>query len=121
MDKETVYGKPPPSPLIQIAKKAYKWIEGLAGGALTYAGMLGLVVMLMLGFASVSGVPVYVKAGEGEPTELLFSPTMGWLMISVGLLGLLGYFLGFVKLTAQMIKKRREARKVKNNVLSKLY
>ena len=121
VDRETIYGKSPLNPLIQIAMKAYKWIEGLAEGAHTYAAVLGLVVMLMLGFASVGGVPIYLRAGEGEPTELLFSPTMGWVMISVALLGFLGYCIVFVKLTVKMIKKRRGARKVKNNGLSKLY
>ncbi len=121
MDKESVYGKAPPNLFLQIAKKAYKWLESLAEGAHSYAAMLGLVVMLMLGLASASGVPVYLRAGEQEPTKLLFSPTMGWIMVVVGLLGMLGVVFNFTKSTMGMIKKRREARKVKNHGLPKLY
>ena len=113
LGKEDIYGKSPPGPLLQIGKKVYGMLEGLADGAHTYSAMLGMVVMLMLGALSVKGVPVYLTAGESEPTELLLSPTMGWAMIGVGLLGLLGSFMRFVKLTIKMVKERREARKDK--------
>lgn len=107
MDKETIYGKPSPNPIVQIGKRIWEVVSGLAEGAHTYAGVLGLVMLLIVGLSSMKGVPIYLQAGEGERVELLFSGAMGMLMVGVGLLGLVGMFIGFGKEAVSLIKKRR--------------
>lgn len=111
MDKETIYGLPVPSPIWEITKWVFNILLNVTEILKEHVALFGTVIILVMGWASIKGLPLYLYFADNKPSEFLFPKTTGIVMVGISMLVILGYFIRFGKDAMNWFQKKKKGAK----------